>query len=352
MPLRDDDPLRATSRRLGNILQSPPRGLYSYSCSTGGGLVGEVEIVHPVPRSRQVAHLRQLSEKLVVPRVSCVELRGLSAPKESHGPMLPVAWHLLRLNTATAVCARTLTEREDEFAARIGFRRSHRSQHLIWKQIRLASGHGSNLAAADADGLRRLTRAERCRSRIRVVCEVIVFDSGRYSRHTSILDAENTYEWIDVESGVLDGFYTVDGEVLSPSAAEDGIFIRLDRTGRMARAELASRMATSDPYPLDCQRGRNWDRVPPEIEEALARALSINPSAPGKDAPDTDWTAWVNLQDVRTVLAGQPRARHTTEWLADLQAALDRPGVQKLMGSSLEAALAVATWIASGHRTR
>ena len=148
VPLRDDDPLRATSRRLGNILQSPPRGLYSYSCSTGGGLVGEVEIVHPVPRSRQVAHLRQLSEKLVVPRVSCVELRGLSAPKESHGPMLPVAWHLLRLNTATAVCARTLTEREDEFAARIGFRRSHRSQHLIWKQIRLASGHGSNLAAA------------------------------------------------------------------------------------------------------------------------------------------------------------------------------------------------------------
>ena len=183
------------------------------------------------------------------------------------------------------------------------------------------------------------------------MCEVIVFDSGRYSRDASILDAESACEWVDVESGVLDGFYTVDGEVLSPSAAEDGIFIRLDRTGRMARAELASRMATSDPYPLDCQRGRSWDRVPPEIEEALTRALSVNPPTPGEDAPDTDWTAWVNLQDVRTVLAGQPRARHTTEWLADLQTALERPGVQKLMGPTLKEALAVANWIGSKYET-
>lgn len=180
--------------------------------------------------------------------------------------------------------------------------------------------------------------------------EVIVFDSGGYSRHADIRDAERSYEWADVESGALDGFYTVDGEVLTPSWAADGIYILLERTGVIARAELAGRMVRSCSYPLDRPRGGQWGRVPAEIGAALTRALSNNPPTPEEGASDAEWTAWINLQDVRSVLVGRPAARHTAQWLADLQTALVRPGVQELMEPTLEDARTIAQWLATTRK--
>ncbi len=204
--------------------------------------------------------------------------------------------------------------------------------------------------AAGADGLKQSLGNDFWRSRIPYVCEVIVFDSGGHSRHADIRDAELSCEWADVESGVLDGFYTVDGEVLTPSRAADGIYIRLERTGAIARAELGGRMVRSCSYPLDRPRDTQWGRVPAGVSAALTRALSNNPPTPEEGASDADWTAWVNLQDVRSVLAGRPAARHADQWLADLQTALARPGVQELMGPAIEGARTVAQWLATTRK--
>ena len=75
--------------------------------------------------------------------------------------------------------------------------------------------------------------------------EVIVFEIDRYYRLADLGEAERTFEWLDVESGLLDGFYAGDGEILVPSQAVDGVYIRLSRSGRFARDELDDRMASS-----------------------------------------------------------------------------------------------------------
>lgn len=78
-----------------------------------------------------------------------------------------------------------------------------------------------------------------------VVSEVIVFERDRHFRLANVGDAERTFEWIDFESGLLDGFYISDGEVLVPSQAEDGIYVKLARSGRFTKQELADRLASS-----------------------------------------------------------------------------------------------------------
>lgn len=77
------------------------------------------------------------------------------------------------------------------------------------------------------------------------VSEVIVFEIDRHYRVASLAEAEREFEWLDVESGVLDGFYTSLGEILVPSRAPDGVYIHLSRSGRLAMEELAGRLASS-----------------------------------------------------------------------------------------------------------
>lgn len=85
---------------------------------------------------------------------------------------------------------------------------------------------------------------------------VFVFETPRHYRLGSIQAAEQTFEWLDVDSGVLDGFYTNDGELLEARLGEDGIYIELASTGRFAAQELADRLASTfcDEDPC-CNRG-------------------------------------------------------------------------------------------------
>ena len=75
------------------------------------------------------------------------------------------------------------------------------------------------------------------------VSDVLVFENDRYYVLAGIVQAEQTFEWLDVESGALDGFFTRDGEVLEPTLAADGVYIRLVRSGTFDSEGLAQRLA-------------------------------------------------------------------------------------------------------------
>ncbi|MBK8459429.1 MAG: hypothetical protein IPL43_03810 [Micropruina sp.] len=74
--------------------------------------------------------------------------------------------------------------------------------------------------------------------------EVIVFETPRHYRLPTLHQAEQQFEWIDVESGVVDGFYTSEGELLGVTGG-DAVFIKLARSRRFAAQELADRLAST-----------------------------------------------------------------------------------------------------------
>jgi hypothetical protein len=77
------------------------------------------------------------------------------------------------------------------------------------------------------------------------VSDVLVFETERYYVLADIVEAEQMFEWLDIESGALDGFFTRDGEILVPAPAADGIHIHLTRSGSFAPDELAERLASA-----------------------------------------------------------------------------------------------------------
>ena len=85
--------------------------------------------------------------------------------------------------------------------------------------------------------------------------------------------------------------------------------------------------------------------MPREFRAAFERVVQIDPPMPSDDAPDVEWDAWANLQEVHTVLAGWPD-KHPDRWWSDLLSALDLPGVRELMGGAVDDAIITGRWIA------
>jgi hypothetical protein len=81
------------------------------------------------------------------------------------------------------------------------------------------------------------------------VSDVLIFESNRYYVLADIVEAEQRFEWLDVESGALDGFFTRDGEVLEPTVGADGVYIHLARSGTFDLGRLAQRLASASPWP-------------------------------------------------------------------------------------------------------
>ena len=85
--------------------------------------------------------------------------------------------------------------------------------------------------------------------------------------------------------------------------------------------------------------------MPLEVRAAFERATQADPPVPSDDAPDAEWDAWANLQEVQLVLAGWP-TKYPDRWLSDLLSALELPGVRELMGSAADDAIVAGNWIA------
>lgn len=80
------------------------------------------------------------------------------------------------------------------------------------------------------------------------VSDVLVFETDRYYVLADIVEADHRFEWVDVESGALDGFFTLDGEVLEPTLEADGVYIQLTRSGTFDPEKLAQRLASASPW--------------------------------------------------------------------------------------------------------
>ena len=87
-------------------------------------------------------------------------------------------------------------------------------------------------------------------------------------------------------------------------------------------------------------------RMPLEVRAAFERATKADPPMPSDDAPEVEWDAWANLQEVQLVLAGWPTKYPPDRWLSDLLSALELPGVRELMGSAADDAIVAGNWIA------